>query len=401
MNIPPELIEEIKKGNCAIFIGAGLSMYAGLPSWQQLVDKLSHELKIQGQNDFLQIAQYYENEYGRNQLVTIVRDLLNAHAQPTKAHQSIAKLPFKVIFTTNYDSLIENALDANKIMYSVISSDKGAAYWSEDKVQVLKLHGSIDDPSSLILTSDDYLDFYRRHPLIANILKLHITTKTILFMGYSLRDLDFRQILDEVQHEIGKHRRTFYCVIPTADRFMKEYWKRKGVMIIEADPETFLDELSQNIKKPETSIPSDLVDRFDKKYSEDEDLCFVLMPFREELDDIYREIIKPAVVNNGMKCIRADEIYNVGPIMDDVWEQIQKASIIVAELTGRNPNVFYELGIAHAIKKKAILLTQSIEDIPFDLRHQRCIVYSNTYKGAITLKEQLDLTFQNLRNKNK
>ncbi len=122
---------------------------------------------------------------------------------------------------------------------------------------------------------------------------------------------------------------------------------------------------------------------------DDENLCFVLMPFRPEMDEIYEDIIQPTIKELGMECKRADEIYHVGSIIDQIWYYIQVAGIIIADLTNRNPNVFYELGLAHASDKKVILLTQSIEDVPFDLRHLRCIEYDNTPRGAKKLKQSL------------
>ena len=121
----------------------------------------------------------------------------------------------------------------------------------------------------------------------------------------------------------------------------------------------------------------------------DENLCFVLMPFRPDLDELYKKTIQPTIKGLGMGCIRADEIYRVGYIIDQIWYYIQVAGIIIADLTNRNPNVLYELGLAHASDKKVVLLTQSIEDIPFDLRHLRCIEYDNTPRGVQKLKHSL------------
>jgi len=72
-----------------------------------------------------------------------------------------------------------------------------------------------------------------------------------------------------------------------------------------------------------------------------------------------------------------------------IWEQVLRADLIIADLTGRNPNVFYELGYAHALHKNSILITQSIEDVPFDLRHRQMIRYAATPKGYQALKESL------------
>ena len=103
--------------------------------------------------------------------------------------------------------------------------------------------------------------------------------------------------------------------------------------------------------------------------------CLVIMPFRGPFDSYYEQIIKPAVFKAKMKCLRADEIYSVSPIMNDVLTRIHSADIIIAELTTRNQNVLYELGIAHAIGKPALMLSQTMDDIPSDLRHWRILLY--------------------------
>jgi len=121
------------------------------------------------------------------------------------------------------------------------------------------------------------------------------------------------------------------------------------------------------------------------------DLCFVLMPFSpENLTEIYLRYIKtPIQSNTNLKCMRADDIYQPSEIMKDIWVYLNKASIIIADLTYKNANVFYELGMAHVLGKKVILIAQSIEDIPFDLRGVRTIIYDNNLKGYDLLSSQL------------
>jgi hypothetical protein len=127
----------------------------------------------------------------------------------------------------------------------------------------------------------------------------------------------------------------------------------------------------------------------------DEKLCFVLMPFDEKFNSIYNTI-KEIVEDDefALNCKRADEIFTIGVIIEDIWDYIQKARILVAELTEKNPNVFYELGLAHAMNKEVILITQNVDDIPFDLRHHRYIVYENSIDGAEKLKEVLKNTLR-------
>ncbi len=128
-----------------------------------------------------------------------------------------------------------------------------------------------------------------------------------------------------------------------------------------------------------------------------EGLVFVLSPFGEPFDEIYDDHIKPTVEGiNGLQCMRADDIYDNRPIIEDIWRLTNEARIIIAELTGKNANVFYETGIAHTIGKEVILITQSMDDVPFDLKHLRCIVYEHKPRGCAILEQNLETTIRNI-----
>ena len=118
----------------------------------------------------------------------------------------------------------------------------------------------------------------------------------------------------------------------------------------------------------------------DKKY------VFVIMPFDESFDDIYYFGIRGAVEDANYYCERVDEIQFTGDVLEKINQQMKNADIIVAEMTGKNPNVFYEVGLAHAYGKKVILLVKDVEDVPFDLRTQNHIVYGGRIR---TLREKL------------
>jgi hypothetical protein len=107
--------------------------------------------------------------------------------------------------------------------------------------------------------------------------------------------------------------------------------------------------------------------------------CFVMQPFSGPLGGYYESIFKPAIQQAGLEPVRADaEIFHTGKIMDQVWRGIREAKVLVAELTTKNPNVFYELGLAHALEKPVVLVSSNQDDVPFDLRHIRVILYDQT-----------------------
>ncbi len=108
---------------------------------------------------------------------------------------------------------------------------------------------------------------------------------------------------------------------------------------------------------------------------------FVLMPFGDEIRPVYEDHIKAACAAINMSCNRADDFFGTNQVMDDVWSAIFHSKIIIADCTGRNPNVFYEMGIAHTIGKPLILITQHKDDVPFDIRHIRYIEYEFSPRG--------------------
>jgi hypothetical protein len=103
--------------------------------------------------------------------------------------------------------------------------------------------------------------------------------------------------------------------------------------------------------------------------------CFVMMPFAEPLSGYYATICRQ-LKKAGLTAVRADtEIFGTGKIIDQIWAGINRAKVLVAELTGRNPNVLYELGLAHALHKPVVLISSNEGDVPFDVRHVRVIYY--------------------------
>lgn len=102
---------------------------------------------------------------------------------------------------------------------------------------------------------------------------------------------------------------------------------------------------------------------------------FVLMPFDKKFDEIYKLGIKSACIEAGAYCERVDEQIYTENMLDRIYNQIAKADIVISEMTGRNPNVFYETGYAHALGKQAILVTYDAQDIPFDMKHYPHIIH--------------------------
>jgi hypothetical protein len=120
-----------------------------------------------------------------------------------------------------------------------------------------------------------------------------------------------------------------------------------------------------------------------------------MMPFHPAFDEVYRWL-RETVERAGLKCRRADDIWENPAVMQDVVSLIDRSRVVICDCTGRNPNVFYEIGIAHTLGREVILLTQSQEDIPFDLRHLRYVSYLNNGEGRKDLQRRVETRLANL-----
>lgn len=131
--------------------------------------------------------------------------------------------------------------------------------------------------------------------------------------------------------------------------------------------------------------------------------CFVLMPFSNvmNLPEVWEDVIRDgafgiAKLGARYQCLRADDVFDNRAIIEDIVRSIEDSDIIIADLTTRNPNVFYELGRAHEMHKECILIVQDIADVPFDLRHLRHLQYSTTARGLKDLEANLIKTVESI-----
>lgn len=118
--------------------------------------------------------------------------------------------------------------------------------------------------------------------------------------------------------------------------------------------------------------------------------AFVIMPFDEGFEEIYQNAIVTTLQKVGFAVSRADDVGNAQNILKDIVHGIAESDLIIADLTGSNPNVYYELGLAHGLGKAVILLTQDIQDLPFDLRSYRVIHYTTQFQNMDQARKQLE-----------
>ncbi len=221
MRIPQELESELAKKNVVLFAGAGLSIGAGLPGWSKLIEPLARATGSPWPSNIVDLtaihllnaAQSYENRRGRHALIThLRRELTTTEIRPTKAHQLLSQFPWSMVFTTNYDDLIERAfLNAGRAA-NVIVDQADIAFWDTNHTQIVKLCGDLARPKSVVVSARDFSTYHSVYPRMTERLRTALEMNTALFLGYSLQDPFFNQIWDRITIDFGSLQRVGYAV---------------------------------------------------------------------------------------------------------------------------------------------------------------------------------------------
>lgn len=237
MDIPFELVEAIARGDVVLFIGAGLSMGAGLPGWGQLLEPLADRIGLPAtrRTDLLQVAQDYENERGRQALISyILQKVDTTSTPPTDNHRWLSRLGIQTWVTTNYDDLLEQILRETGQPYTLVVRDQDLPYTSTSQVTLVKMHGDRRQPDNIIITRRDYDTYFRRFPKVKEKLSGMLVDKTFLFVGYSVNDPDFNQIRAEIAFDLHQHNRMAYAVLFDTDRFTLSDLRSRNIHVIDA-----------------------------------------------------------------------------------------------------------------------------------------------------------------------
>nr|NIO72641.1 hypothetical protein [Anaerolineae bacterium] len=250
LTIPKNLVEQLCKGNCVLFVGAGISMgEGGLPGGGQLAQELAQRCDYPGDDLSLpRVAQYYADTIDKADLLQYVcQRIREARREPMETHQLIAALPFKIIVSTNYDCLIERALEAAGRPFNVIVTDKQVGAWDEGVVNLLKIHGCVTQWESMVITEDDYWEFFERRPEIATNLRAEAARRSLLFVGHGLGDDDFNRIYLQVTRNLAEFRHKSYAVQLHPNPVDVHRWEKKKLEIIPADAAEFLSALREAV----------------------------------------------------------------------------------------------------------------------------------------------------------
>ena len=252
------LIKYIRKEDVALFIGSGFSFKAGAPHVYDIIEAILKEGGEQFASDnkgknLRDVSESFVDFCdGRNDLISLLGRLFSFEIKDTSDQELIRKIPhFKTIFTTNYDTLLENAYPLTERI--VITSNEGSSYVDDKKVNIYKLHGDIttlNAPDGIIITESDYQSYFKtgRYELIWETLKLAFSNKHILFIGYSLEDDNIIDIIKTVRSCIGNSMKGMFLVAPGLPSAKAEQLRANHVAYINAYADEVLSSVLASIK---------------------------------------------------------------------------------------------------------------------------------------------------------
>jgi hypothetical protein len=248
MNIPDELVASIARGNAVLFVGAGLSVGAGLPGWGQLIGPLADRIGLPAnqRGDPLKIAQFYETQRGRQALISYIQEQTDTNSSaPTENHRRLARLGIRTWLTTNFDDLLEQTLRNAGERVTKVVRDHDLPYAGAERLTLIKLHGDSAQPETIVITRQDYNTYARRFPRVKEKLSGLLVDKTFLFIGYSISDPDFNQLLDEVAFDLQQHQRMAYAVLFDADAFTNDDLRARNIQVLNIPTDAQIDRSEQ------------------------------------------------------------------------------------------------------------------------------------------------------------
>lgn len=245
-----QIKKSIKENSLILFVGAGISANSNLPTWGELIQSFKKELDLPygDSDDYLRVAQYYYDTFGKNQYTKKIEEVFfsKGTSKPNKLHTLIEKIAPKHIITTNYDSLLEDQFENGLLKYNVIAEDKDIPYTSSERY-LIKMHGDFSK-KNIVLKEDDYLDYALNFPMVSTLIQSLIMNHTLLFVGYSLGDSTFNSIFRLIQNIFKLDAKFAYFYTPEEpSMIIREYYKKQGIIIV--SNETFSDEETENQNK--------------------------------------------------------------------------------------------------------------------------------------------------------
>ncbi|MEV4951360.1 SIR2 family NAD-dependent protein deacylase [Paenarthrobacter nitroguajacolicus] len=377
--VPRHLLDELVEGSWLPLVGAGFSRNAIIEhgdapvSWAELGSVLGRDVDgADSTTGTLEVISAFEHAFGRVALVDRTAGLIRAHdARPGAAHIAFARVGFTNVITTNFDFLLERSYEQiGKGCLPVVDETQLSTPNRYAGPRIVKFHGDVNHPASMVITEDDYDHFLNAYPLLATSVTAMLVERTGVLLGYSLDDPDTRQLLALIKRRLGRMYRPLWTIQVGASSQMVHRYERRGVKVINlpksggvsvgAVLEKFFLELAQHWREglPEKSVNTD--DRVTADFrvlQEPSRICYFAIP--ATLIGWYRDFIFPEVEARGLVPVTARDVLSPpGTISAKLDTLISRAAYVVAEIGDKAND--YEVALAVSQKSQGnVLLVKS------------------------------------------
>ena len=271
-----EILKDIdnwrKNNKVSVFVGAGVSMLSGLPSWSDLIKLMLKEMpdlkydenKLSS-DDYLKIAQMYFNTFGEEKYKKKVKGSFKEDRTPNKIHDLIFALHPNHILTTNYDNLLEQEAVKVGRNFSVINADNAVSS-APSSSYIIKVHGDFSS-SNFVLKEQDYLDYEQNYKLIDKLVKTIFSTNLVIFIGYSLQDYNIKLILNWVKNVQADSfiKPIFIHIDDPLSELELDYQDKRGLRVLQT---TDFGDLPNNYTDKYSIVLEPIIEYEDKKIPE-------------------------------------------------------------------------------------------------------------------------------------
>lgn len=397
-SIPKPLLNDFVKNRVIPFVGAGFSKNADIPAglsmpdWNEIGKLVAAEITgYDYDNNAIDALSYYEDLYSRTKLVEfLMKELHFGKIQPGATYKAFCELFTGTICTTNFDSLLEDEMILLHRPVSVIVTKDRLTIGNEDESKIIKLHGDFNHPDNMVITENDYDMYIERNPIFATYIANLFITNTMLLIGYSFDDNDFRGIWQIINSRLGKMTQPAYCVMVNAPQEKIARYHRRNIRVINLDGETknyknilhdFFVELKDYVDKERDKTAESTNEKINEQMiipAEDNKLCFISCSI-SRISQL-SAMLNPILNTFGITPVRIDDMLMPGDNWIDISSTaIRKSKAAIIDISDATPNVMLELGLLKSVKseKNILMICEKDKSLPTsDLNDQLVLYYT-------------------------
>lgn len=374
-SIPKPLLNDFVNNRVIPFVGAGFSKNADIPKgllmpdWNELGKLAADEIEdYMYDNSAIDALSYYEDLYSRTKLVEfLMKELHFGKIQPGATYKAFCDLFTGTICTTNFDSLLEDTMTLLHRPVSVVATKDRLTIGNKDESKVIKLHGDFNHPDRMVITENDYDMYIERNPIFVTYIANLFITNTMLLIGYSLDDDDFRGIWQIINSRLGNMTQPAYCVMVNAPQEKIARYHRRNIREINLKGEAedyktillhFFVELKDYVDKERDKTAESTNEKINEQMiipAEDNKLCFIscTMSRISQLS----AMLYPILHRFGVTPVRIDDMLMPGDNWIDISNTaIRKSKAAIVDVSDTSPNVMLELGQIKSVKSEQNIL---------------------------------------------